>query len=81
VTAADDVSLTVQPGTLIALTGASGSGKSTLLHLIGAIERPDSGAIVSGGTEVTALRSATAERSGSCSSVTTCSRPSPPWTT
>jgi predicted ABC-type transport system involved in lysophospholipase L1 biosynthesis ATPase subunit len=27
-----------------ALTGASGSGKSTLLHLIGAIERPDSGA-------------------------------------
>ena len=56
VTAADNVSLTFEPGALIALTGASGSGKSTLLHLIGAIERPDSGTIISGGIEVTALR-------------------------
>src|ERR1700733_11574051 len=56
VAAADHVSFTVPGGALIALTGASGSGKSTLLHLIGAIERPDSGTIVSGGTEVTALR-------------------------
>ena len=56
VAAADHVSFTVEAGALIALTGASGSGKSTLLHLIGAIERPDSGTIVSGGTEVTALR-------------------------
>jgi putative ABC transport system ATP-binding protein len=58
VTAADDVSLTLAPGGLIALTGASGSGKSTLLHLIGAIERPDAGTITSGGHEVTALRGA-----------------------
>ncbi len=56
VTAADDVSLTIGPGGFIALTGASGSGKSTLLHLIGAMERPDSGTIRSGATEVTALR-------------------------
>jgi putative ABC transport system ATP-binding protein len=56
VTAADGVTLTVGAGALVALTGASGSGKSTLLHLIGAIERPDSGSITSGGTEVTALR-------------------------
>jgi putative ABC transport system ATP-binding protein len=56
VTAADDISLTIEPGALIALTGASGSGKSTVLHLIGAIERPDSGSIISGDTEVTALR-------------------------
>ncbi|MGH3406588.1 MAG: ABC transporter ATP-binding protein [Streptosporangiaceae bacterium] len=56
VAGAANVSLTVEPGSLIALTGASGSGKSTLLHLIGAIERPDSGTIISGGTEVTALR-------------------------
>ena len=56
VAAADDVSLTVDAGALVALTGASGSGKSTLLHLIGAIERPDSGTIISSGTEVTALR-------------------------
>ena len=56
VKAADDVTLTIAAGALVALTGASGSGKSTLLHLIGAIERPDAGTIISGGTEVTALR-------------------------
>ena len=55
VTAADDVSLSIEAGTFVALTGASGSGKSTLLHLIGAIERPDSGTIISGGQNVTAL--------------------------
>src|SRR6266516_669783 len=56
VTAADNVSFSIEPGGLIALTGASGSGKSTLLHLIGALEHPDSGTITSGGAEVTALR-------------------------
>jgi putative ABC transport system ATP-binding protein len=58
VTAADDVTLTVEAGAFVALTGASGSGKSTMLHMIGAIEPPDSGVIVSNGTEVTALRGA-----------------------
>jgi putative ABC transport system ATP-binding protein len=58
VAAADDVSFAIEHGGLIALAGASGSGKSTLLHLIGAIERPDSGTIVNDGTEVTALRGA-----------------------
>jgi len=56
VSAADDVSLAVEAGAFVSLTGASGSGKSTLLHLIGALERPDSGTIISGGREVTALR-------------------------
>jgi putative ABC transport system ATP-binding protein len=58
VTAADDVTFTIEAGAFVALTGASGSGKSTLLHMIGAIERPDSGVIVSNGTDVTALRGA-----------------------
>jgi putative ABC transport system ATP-binding protein len=53
--AADDVSLTIEAGAFVALTGASGSGKSTLLHLIGAIERPDSGTIISSGQNVTTL--------------------------
>jgi len=56
--AADDVSLSIAPGTFVALTGASGSGKSTLLHLIGALERPDSGTIIAAGADVTALRGA-----------------------
>ncbi len=58
VTAAADVTLTIEAGAFVALTGASGSGKSTLLHLIGALERPDCGTIISNGTEVTALRGA-----------------------
>ncbi len=41
-----DVSLSIDPGTVLAITGQSGSGKSTLLHLIGAIDRPDHGRIV-----------------------------------
>jgi putative ABC transport system ATP-binding protein len=56
VPAADNVTLSIEAGGYIALTGASGSGKSTLLHLIGAIERPDEGTVIIGGTEVTALR-------------------------
>jgi putative ABC transport system ATP-binding protein len=56
VIAADDVTFTIEAGAFVALTGASGSGKSTMLHMIGAIERPDSGTIIHNGTEVTALR-------------------------
>jgi len=56
VIAATNVSFTVAVGEFVALTGASGSGKSTLLHMIGAIERPDSGTIICNGLDVTALR-------------------------
>ncbi len=53
--AVDDLSLTVSPGSTVAVTGASGSGKSTLLHLVGAIERCDSGDIEVGGLGLTGL--------------------------
>jgi putative ABC transport system ATP-binding protein len=56
VTAADNVTMTIDAGAFVAVTGTSGSGKSTLLHLIGALERPDSGTIIAGDTDVTALR-------------------------
>ena len=58
VSAADDVNLDIAPGSFVALTGVSGSGKSTLLHMIGAIERPDSGSVTSNGENVTAIRGA-----------------------
>ncbi|HTD89573.1 MAG TPA: ATP-binding cassette domain-containing protein, partial [Burkholderiales bacterium] len=37
------VSLEVQPGEMVFITGHSGAGKSTLLKLMAAIERPTSG--------------------------------------
>ena len=56
VTATANVTFTIEAGAFVALTGASGSGKSTMLHMIGALERPDSGTIISNGTDITALR-------------------------
>jgi len=50
-----DVSFRVEPGELVALTGASGSGKSTLLNLIGALDRPDAGTIVVDGQRLDEL--------------------------
>ena len=47
-----DLNLTIAPGASVALMGPSGSGKTTLLHLLGALSRPDSGAIWLDGTRI-----------------------------
>jgi cell division transport system ATP-binding protein len=52
------VSLTVDTGELVFVTGQSGAGKSTLLKLIPAIERPSSGSIIVNGQNVSALKPA-----------------------
>jgi lipoprotein-releasing system ATP-binding protein len=39
------LSLPVDDGEMIGVTGVSGSGKSTLLHLLGGMDRPDRGSI------------------------------------
>jgi ABC-type lipoprotein export system ATPase subunit len=56
VVALDGVSLCADAGEFVAVTGPSGCGKSTLLNLVGALDRPDSGAILVGGERVDELR-------------------------
>lgn len=47
-----NVDLSVAAGEMVAIVGESGTGKSTLLHLIGALDRPDSGSILFNGQEL-----------------------------
>ncbi len=50
-----DLQLSVEPGEMVAVMGASGVGKSTLLHLLGGLDRPDSGTVVVDGRDLGTL--------------------------
>ncbi|MFX0117562.1 MAG: ABC transporter ATP-binding protein [Candidatus Hodarchaeota archaeon] len=52
VRALDGVTLSIEEGEVIAITGPSGSGKSTLLHLIGGMDSPNKGDIWFKGQEI-----------------------------
>ena len=50
-----DISLEVQTSQVVTIVGPSGAGKSTLLHLIGTLDRPDTGEIIIDEVKVHAL--------------------------
>lgn len=50
-----EVSLTIDDGEIVAITGPSGAGKTTLLQILGTLDKPDSGKVTYNNVDVTAL--------------------------
>ena len=50
------VSLTIARGEIISIVGASGAGKSTLLHILGTLDRPDTGKVQLAGEDIFAKK-------------------------
>ena len=46
------VTMTVNPGEIVAIVGKSGAGKTTLLQIIGSLDKPDQGSVVIDGTDI-----------------------------
>lgn len=55
VLALSDIDLDVASGSIVGVIGRSGAGKSTLIRLINGLEKPTSGRVVVGGTDLTTL--------------------------
>jgi lipoprotein-releasing system ATP-binding protein len=51
-----DVDLSVSEGQVVCIVGASGVGKSTLLHILGSLDRPDSGVVTIRGRNIHGLQ-------------------------
>jgi branched-chain amino acid transport system ATP-binding protein len=61
-----DVSLTVQPGSVVAVLGPNGAGKTTLLRVASGLLRPAAGAVLLDGEDVTRARAHARARRGLC---------------
>jgi len=49
------IDLTIEKNEIISILGASGAGKTTLLHIMGTLDKPDSGQVIYDGTDVFSL--------------------------
>ena len=56
VEAIDHTDISVERGEFVAVVGRSGSGKSTLLHMLGGLDRPDSGKVFIEGRDIFGLK-------------------------
>lgn len=54
--ALNDVSFSVEKGEFVSIIGPSGSGKSTLLHILGGVDKPTSGKVFVGDTDIHSLK-------------------------
>jgi lipoprotein-releasing system ATP-binding protein len=52
----ENVNMEVKKAEIVAVVGASGAGKSTLLHIIGTLDKPDSGSVTINNIDVFALK-------------------------
>lgn len=55
VLALDGIDLEIEEGEIVAISGSSGSGKSTLMHILGCLDRPDSGTYILADEDVSEL--------------------------
>ena len=55
VKALDSVSLSIEKGEFVSVTGPSGSGKSTLLHILGGVDKATSGKVIISDTDISSL--------------------------
>ena len=55
VQALDGITLSFDQAEFTAIVGPSGSGKTTLLNMLGGLDKPDSGKIIIGGEDITAM--------------------------
>ena len=50
------IDLTVGKGEIVSIVRKSGAGKTTLLHILGSLDKPDSGSVTLAGTDITQLK-------------------------